>query len=59
MSSPMNKDWLERFLKGMHCRMSDTHQPNLGISIEIMIGGGGKRETGGEAEGHLPGFIQR
>jgi hypothetical protein len=55
----MNKDWLERFLKGMHCRMSDTHQPNLGISIEIMIGGGGKRETGGEAEGHLPGFIQR
>jgi hypothetical protein len=36
-SSPTNKDWFERFLKGMHCRMGDTHHPDLGISIEIMV----------------------
>jgi hypothetical protein len=36
-SSPTNKDWFERFLRGMHCRMGDTHHPDLGISIEIMM----------------------
>jgi hypothetical protein len=36
-SSPTNKDWFERFLKGMHCRMGDTHHLDLGLSIEIMV----------------------
>jgi hypothetical protein len=36
-SSPRNKDWFGRFLKGMHCRMGDTHHPDLGILIKIMV----------------------
>jgi hypothetical protein len=36
-SSPTNKDWFERCLIGMHLRMGDTHHPDLGISIEVML----------------------
>jgi hypothetical protein len=37
-SSQTSKGWFEHFLKGKRHRMlGDTHHPDLGISIEIMV----------------------